>query len=524
MRAGRPPRAGARLRAAPRAGIRVPLCVPAAPPTPPHAPATCPPILPTAHQHRAADERLLLPGSRPGAARRAAPLCGPAVRVPTASLPTRGQRAATCIGPHACRRRHGAPLCALPSADTPACLPAHPLVWCREQGPQGREVYNSYAAGLFLLFAGWEVRRATLRRAVLCCPDCRRRCPCGLCGPSPANTDRPAAAAPLAQAIQLARGWARLRALEAAEAAAAAGAAAAGGAAGLGFVAWSAVVLVCGSAICKMITQLVEQKGCAGGQAICCMCGASVWACVAPPCSGACGRRLGQRCKHTHRPAVGPNRPPPTRAAAGWATAPACSSRSAWPSVRIRAGALPCTSCALLLPLSWRPNVSHRPHTARPTPTRLRRFSAHRRGDPGGRAAAARRAAARGRPVRRPHGVFAVAAAGGAAAAHHFLPLPPQRGACLPRGTGLGQEAPGSFAGRSGRRSSSPRTPLLTPAARAASPPRLPPRRRPGGTPCSSCCRSRSPGGRAAAAAATAPRRWRRAPTAAPRASTSRCG
>jgi hypothetical protein len=28
---------------------------------------------------------------------------------------------------------------------------------CREQGPQGRDVYQAYASGLFLFFALWEV-------------------------------------------------------------------------------------------------------------------------------------------------------------------------------------------------------------------------------------------------------------------------------------------------------------------------------------------------------------------------------
>lgn len=156
----------------------------------------------------------------------------------------------------------------------PFCLPDRPpaLPWLdrppmharREEGPRGRDTYNAYAASLFLLFAGWEVRPCFCA----CC-----LCAAAMCGlqaaPACPTDGSLLSCRSQQQATSLARGWLPLRV-------AAAGGGAGGG---FGFVLWSVAVLVAGSAVCKLITQVVEQKGCvsAGGAAVECS--------VQAPCS-----------------------------------------------------------------------------------------------------------------------------------------------------------------------------------------------------------------------------------------------
>jgi hypothetical protein len=96
-------------------------------------------------------------------------------------------------------------------------------------------VFNFYATALFIVVACWE-------------------------GLSMARTWLPLRAAALAAA---AAGQAAAADAPAAAAGAAAAAAAAsgGGVGGTLFVAWATVILVAGSAICKLVTQVVENHG-----------------------------------------------------------------------------------------------------------------------------------------------------------------------------------------------------------------------------------------------------------------------
>lgn len=116
------------------------------------------------------------------------------------------------------------------------------LLPCRDEGQQGRDVYNTYASGLFVMIALTEVGKPCVARLQFLPATC---------------SARPAGVLLLLQAFSLARTWTPQ-----------AVGSAAGGAA-VRSVPGTMLFMVAGAAVCKLITQWIEEKGCVAGVMAC---------------------------------------------------------------------------------------------------------------------------------------------------------------------------------------------------------------------------------------------------------------
>lgn len=129
---------------------------------------------------------------------------------------------------------------------------------CREQGPQGREIYQAYASGLFVLVAFWEVRAAE-----------RLMLPTFKLSSSPLQQELGVLQFVFvlfcAQGFVTVHGWLQLHAHigtdQAAEAALSGSVLEAVQSSSGAWVLWAVLMLAAGSTVSKFVTQMVEQHG-----------------------------------------------------------------------------------------------------------------------------------------------------------------------------------------------------------------------------------------------------------------------